>query len=82
MFDFGKRKIVNMNYTRYLALPKAWIDAMRLEKGDRVNIEMDNENRLILSPVENENPAIGTELPGTTPTAGAQHTPDGVVASA
>jgi len=27
MFDFGKRNIINMNYTRYLALPKVWVDA-------------------------------------------------------
>ena len=52
MFDFGKRKIMNMNYTRYLALPKAWIDAMRLEKRDQVKIEMDNENRLVITPAK------------------------------
>jgi len=52
MFDFGKRNIINMNYTRYLALPKVWVDAMRLEKGDQVKIEMDTENRLIISPVK------------------------------
>ena len=77
MFDFGKRKIMNMNYTRYLALPKAWIDAMRLEKGGRVNIEMDSENRLIISAVRNETPAVGADLPGTPPAAGATRTSRG-----
>jgi antitoxin component of MazEF toxin-antitoxin module len=67
MFDFGKRKIMNMNYTRYLALPKAWIDAMRLEKGDQVKIEMDNENMPILSDVRNEIPAAGADISVTTP---------------
>ena len=80
MFDFGERKLINMNYTRYLALPKAWIDAMRLEKGDQVNIEMDNENRLVLSPVKNENPATGAELGGTTPAQATQQ-PNRSVAS-
>lgn len=70
MFDFGKRKIMNMNYTRYLALPKAWIGAMGLEKGGRVNIEMDNDKRLIISAVENENPATNAELGGQQPQGG------------
>ena len=74
MFDFGKRNIINMNYTRYLALPKVWVDAMRLEKGDQVKIEMDTENRLIISAVRNEKPAIDGNLPGTTPIAGYKHT--------
>jgi len=52
MFDFGKRNIMTMNYTRYLALPKVWIDAMRLGKGDQVKIEMDNENRLVITPAK------------------------------
>jgi antitoxin component of MazEF toxin-antitoxin module len=41
-----------MNYTRYLALPKAWIDGMKLERGDQVDIEMDNENRLIITAIK------------------------------
>nr|QNO46202.1 hypothetical protein ABPEKODN_00015 [Methanosarcinales archaeon ANME-2c ERB4] len=52
MFDFEKRNIMTMNYTRYLALPKMWIDAMRLGKGDQVKIEMDNENRLVITPAK------------------------------
>jgi antitoxin component of MazEF toxin-antitoxin module len=67
MSDFGKRNIMTMNYTRYLALPKAWIDAMGLEKGDQVKIEMDNENRLILSAVRNGIPTAGADIGVTTP---------------
>ena len=52
VYCFGKRNIMTINYTRYLALPKTWIDAMRLEKGDRVEIEMDNENRLVITPAK------------------------------
>jgi hypothetical protein len=53
MSYFGKRNIMIMNYTRYLALPKTWMDAMRHEKGDQVKIEMDNENMPILSAFRN-----------------------------
>jgi len=74
MLDFGKPNIINMNYTRYLAPPKAWIDAMRLEKGDQVKIEMDTENRLILSAVRNRIPAAGAEVTTTTPGAGGHRT--------
>lgn len=77
MFDFGKRNITNMNYTRYLALPKAWIDAMRLEKGDQVKIEMDAENRLILSAVRNEKTTTGAIVPTSTPVMDAHRTREG-----
>ena len=59
MFDFGTRKIVGMNYTRYISLPKAWIVASNLEKGDRIRFLMDAENRLVLQPVEDRMPAGG-----------------------
>lgn len=74
MFDFGTRKIMHMNYTRYLALPKVWTDAMGLEKGGRVNIEMDSENRLIISAIENENPAAGAVPGSSAPTTGEHPT--------
>jgi len=74
MFDFEKRNIINMNYTRYLALPKAWIDTVRLEKGDQVKIEMDTENMLILSAVRNGILAAGAEVATTTPGAGGHRT--------
>lgn len=82
MFDFGKRKIMRMNYTRYLALPKAWIDAMKLEKGGRVKIEMDNEHRLIISVDGNETPAGSAGVPETASTACATHAQIGVVTDA
>ena len=59
MFDFGVRNIIGMNYTRYISLPKAWIDALRLEKGDQIRFWLDAENRLVLQPVEDRMPAGG-----------------------
>lgn len=49
MFDFGTRNIIQMNYTRYISLPKAWIDALCIKPGDRISIEMDERQRLVLS---------------------------------
>lgn len=80
MFDFGKRNIMTMNYTRYLALPKAWIDAMRLEKGDQVKIEMDNENRLAIAPAKEHSALPDVNLPGSDQAA-LQHTPTGGIAA-
>lgn len=51
MFDFGKRKIVGMHYTRYIALPKAWLKNCGLEKGDFVQVFLGNDGSLILKAV-------------------------------
>lgn len=80
MFDFEKRKITNMNYTRYLAMPKAWIDAMRLGKGDQVEIKMDNENRLVITPAKEHGALPDVNLPGSDQAA-LQHTPTGGMAA-
>lgn len=53
-FDFGTRNIIGMNYTRYVSLPKPWIDALKLKKGDPIRIEMDADRRLILTPLKEE----------------------------
>lgn len=80
MFDFGKRNIMTMNYTRYLALPKTWIDAMRLGKGDQVKIEMDNENRLVITPSKEQGALPDVNLPGLD-RAALQPTPNEVAAN-
>ena len=80
MFDFGKRNIKTMNYTRYLALPKTWIDAMRLGKGDQVKIEMDNEYRLVITPAKECGALPDLYLAGSNQTA-LQHTPTGGMAA-
>ena len=77
MFDFGKRNIMTMNYTRYLALPKTWIAAMSLEKGDQVKIEMDNENRLVITPAKEHAAQPDMNLPGNDQAA-LQPTHNGV----
>jgi len=49
MFDFGTRKLVSINYTRYIALPKTWVNGVGLGGGGHVKIAMDADNRLIIS---------------------------------
>ena len=65
MSDFEKRNIMSMNYTRYLSLPKTWIDAIGLGKGDQVKIEMDNENRLDITPAKEHAALPDVNLPGS-----------------
>lgn len=54
MFKFDTRKLMRMNYTRYLALPPTWLKSMGLQPGDPIQIEMDEDQRLILSPAKCE----------------------------
>lgn len=50
MFDFETRNIMRMNYTYYIALPPAWVKAMKLQPSDPIQIEMDDHQRLIMTP--------------------------------
>ena len=50
MFDFGKRRIVGMHYTRYIALPKAWLKNCGLEKGDFVQVLLRDDGSLLIRP--------------------------------
>ena len=52
MFDFGKRKIMAMNYTRYVALPKDWLRYKGLDAGDAVVIELTESGDLLIKPVK------------------------------
>ena len=73
MFEFGIRNIMRMNYTRYVALPPAWVDS-QVEQGGRIRILMDDEKRLVLSPVKSGKSPAGGELGGTSPAA--EHAPN------
>ena len=72
MFEFGIRRIMKMNYTRYVALPPAWVDS-QVEQGGRIRILMDDDKRLVLLPVGSRKPPDGGELGGTPPAA--EHDP-------
>lgn len=51
MFDFGKRKIVAMNYTRYIAIPKDWLRFKGIDSGDEVVIELTESGNLLIKPI-------------------------------
>ena len=54
MFDFGKRKVTAMNYTRYIALPKDWLRFVRLDTGGEVIIGLTEDGNLLIKPVKRE----------------------------
>lgn len=49
-FDFGERKLVNVNYTRYISLPKTWLRAMGIGDDGKVHVSMNEKQELILTP--------------------------------
>ena len=51
MFDFGNRKIIGVNYSRYVALPKTWLNAMGLDAHSKIEMKMNDDQELVLKPV-------------------------------
>ena len=51
MFDFGNKKIVAVNYTRYVSIPKIWLNSLNIKKGDKVHIKMNDEKELVISKI-------------------------------
>jgi len=51
VFRFGRRKIVGMHYTRYVALPHLWLRNWGLGKGDFVQVTLGKDGSLILRPI-------------------------------
>lgn len=47
---FGQRRIVRVNDTRRVSLPKAWLDTVGLKEGDNLDLEMAEDGSLILRP--------------------------------
>ena len=47
-FSFGKRKLLVMNYSTYISLPKSWLQNNRLTKGDLVELTMIGSGELML----------------------------------
>lgn len=54
MFSFGKRKIMGMNYTRYIALPKDWLRHQELDSNDEVKIELTKDGDLLIKAMKRE----------------------------
>lgn len=51
MFDFGNRKIVGVNYSRYVVLPKCWLNAMGLVAYSEIEMKMNDDQELVLKAV-------------------------------
>ena len=49
-----KRKIISINYSYLISLPKDWLDFFKLNKGDEVMITSNNRGELIVLPIKNE----------------------------
>lgn len=62
MFNFGEKKIIGANYTRYVALPKDWLRAFNLDVHDCIRVEMNDMNQLILTPVHICQDATGGQV--------------------
>lgn len=50
MFDYGERKIIGVNYTRYISLPKSWLNAMGVDVHSKIHVSMNDKQELILTP--------------------------------
>ncbi|MBK5190961.1 MAG: AbrB/MazE/SpoVT family DNA-binding domain-containing protein [Methanosarcinales archaeon] len=51
-FSFGRRKIVGMNYTRYVSIPKDWLRFKGLDAGDDVEFILGENDNLVLKKAE------------------------------
>jgi antitoxin component of MazEF toxin-antitoxin module len=51
MFNFGNRKVTGVNYTRYISLPKAWLNATGIDIHSEIRIQMNDKQELVLTPV-------------------------------
>ncbi len=49
MLEFGTRHVIAMNYTRYIALPKEWLQTHRINPGDLVKISLAEDGNLKIS---------------------------------
>lgn len=52
MFNFGKRRVRVVNYTRQISLPKDWLRFEGLEEGGEVIVELTEEGDLLIKAVK------------------------------
>ena len=50
MFDFGQKKVIGVNYSRYISLPKAWLNAMEMDVHSLIHVRMNDRQELVLTP--------------------------------
>lgn len=53
-FSFGQRRIQKVKYTYSLPIPVDWVRNMKLNKGDALNIVMEDDNSLRIIPNSNQ----------------------------
>ena len=54
VMNFGEKKIMGMNYTRYIAIPKDWLRDKGLDANDKIKIELTESGDLLLKAVRKE----------------------------
>ena len=50
-FNFGNRKIQKVRYSYHVPLPVQWVKTMKIEKGNCIKIEMQDDYSLRITPV-------------------------------
>ena len=53
-FSFGMRRILGINATRQVTIPKDWLRNRELDKGDRVEVLLTDECNLLIVPAAKE----------------------------
>ena len=80
-FKLGKRTLMEIRESLLMTLPITWVRNNSLMKGQTVSVELDSDGNLVITPNttenQNTNPAVGSELGGTTPITGRHQTPVG-----
>jgi antitoxin component of MazEF toxin-antitoxin module len=80
MFKLDERSLINIKGSLLMTLPKIWIKNNDLHKGDRVNVDLDRDGRLVITPIR-EHAALPDMNLGGLDQVAPQHTSRGVVAN-
>jgi antitoxin component of MazEF toxin-antitoxin module len=75
VFNFGHRTIQKTRYSYLLPLPVDWIKNMKIGKGDSLNIEMQNDHSLRITPIP-EARQDSTEIRTETPNQSRKEVPE------
>ena len=51
MSDYANRKIIRVNNSRYVALPKTWLNTMGLDGHSEIEMKMNDDQELVLKAV-------------------------------
>ena len=48
MFSFGKRSVIKIGYSNYIAIPIIWAKNNNIKKGSKLNFSLTEEGNLLL----------------------------------